>query len=172
MIVILINIYKFSEQTRQFIRPTIIIIFSFIAFTKIYIFITKKGSPLVFIKDIKSFPLVSPVFCLGAPAFWSKSLGSLGLSVASIKNSFSIFIFDWYFFIIGLILYLIIININSQVNTDVASAPKIAKMANMLHTPQENSFKYTGKTALGFILVGMSFLVAVILNISLNIYYS
>ncbi|MGY6278120.1 hypothetical protein ACW73I_21490 [Methylomonas sp. MgM2] len=74
-------------------------------FLLLFSYITKFGNSKEFLNEFKAIPFASPVFCFGAPAFWTKSLSSFGLTAVEIKIAGAISFFCGVLFILGLILH-------------------------------------------------------------------
>jgi hypothetical protein len=55
--------------------------------------IKRNENVVTFLDSFKTFPVLSPVFCFGAPAFWETSLKSLGIPAQTIKPFKCSFIF-------------------------------------------------------------------------------
>lgn len=76
-----------------------------ILFLLLFSYITKNGNTSEFLHEFKAIPFASPVFCFGAPAFWTKSLLAFGLSSNQIKIAGAVSFFCGVLFIAGLIIH-------------------------------------------------------------------
>ena len=58
-----------------------------------------------FLDEFKAFPLISPVFCFGAPVFWQKSLAALGLTPGAARSLGVVSFVSGIAFLIALVLF-------------------------------------------------------------------
>lgn len=70
----------------------------------------KKADIYKFLDDFKTFPLASPVFCFGVPAFWNKNLVALGLSSQVTTSLGALSILSGVAFLISMLLFFVVRN--------------------------------------------------------------
>lgn len=110
-----------------------------------------------FIESIKNFPLVTPVFCFGAPPFWKKSLSILHISDSEISFLGSISFVSGIIFLIALLLYFVAKSLNP---------PRISPF-NEVNDNKNQRDLY--KVSLAFTFAGIAALLFVCLDICLTI---
>lgn len=106
-----------------------------------------------FMESVKSLPIVSPVFCFGAPAFWTEKLKSLNLNISDIYFLSSVSFFCGVIFLISLLIYFV----GKNYNDDVSHFSKDAVLK------KKELFI---KTSIGLIFLGISILLFVCIDIS------
>ena len=156
---------------------TLFIVTSLLLYGTAMYFVVCYGSPLLLVEDFKSFPLLSPVFCFGAPAFWTKSLSTLGMDESSIKAASILSFSSGLFFVAGIVLHQIVKNITKNEtdiskNLEIKSASTIVLPSNFARSSTaekkiESSF--WGHAALGIILLGLALLTTVVFNLAYQI---
>jgi acyl carrier protein len=67
--------------------------------------IRHSGQISQFIDSFKAFPVISPLFCFGAPVFWSESLAILGIASQTIRTLGIISFMSGIAFLLGLVTF-------------------------------------------------------------------
>lgn len=80
-----------------------------------------------FVENIKALPIVSPVFCFGAPAFWKDSLKGMNLPELEISFLSGISFFAGILFLIGLLIYFVGKNFNIDGDRTSSEAKNVTK---------------------------------------------
>ena len=71
----------------------------------IFSFVSDALDAKSFLASIQKFPMVSPVFCFGAPAFWHKSLKQIGFNADEISFLGGISVVSGVIFLSALLIY-------------------------------------------------------------------
>jgi len=134
--------------------------------------VMRFGNAMEFIGDFKSFPLLSPVFCFGAPAFWTKSLSSMGLNSASIRIASVLSFCCGLLFVIGIVLFHLLKNLQRPYKATAFSEniaePLLILPDSVETTDTKKTFRVRllGAICLAIILLGLSLLVTVAFDLA------
>lgn len=149
-----------------FLVPTLL------AFGTLHYFVSRFGHAMDFIDDFKSFPLLSPVFCFGAPSFWTKNLSTLGLSSISIKTASVLSFGSGLLFLIGVVLFHVLKNFQRPdkaaesspgVDAPILILPDSVKATDTKTVSKSRDF---GAVCLAIILLGLSLLTTVAFDLA------
>jgi len=131
-------------------------IFGFISISVVYLFYFCFLPSIrieEFIDSIKALPIASPIFCFGAPAFWTKSLLQFHLKASDISMLSTLSFFTGVVFLIALLLFYVAKNYNTSTSTFTNETSLQTK-------------KSIYKVSLGLIFLSISFLLFVCIDLT------
>ncbi|MCZ6652652.1 MAG: hypothetical protein O7D91_06450 [Planctomycetota bacterium] len=120
-----------------------------------------------FLNDFKAFPIASPVFCFGAPAFWNTSLSSLGLSDAQVAIAGAISFACGIIFVVSLVLYFVSGHLRKS---DESTQSSVLVCDNLVaENGNQRNIKLLERASLGAIMLGLAGITFVCIDIGYSI---
>lgn len=119
--------------------------------------VRQSGNILKFIESFKALPLVSPVFCFGAPSFWNDSLTILGLPTQAIHKINVVSFLSGIAFLLSLILFFVFKHIDLQ--TESLEKTRILVPGQVTRLNKDSSASYLSLALIFLGLMGISFVI-------------